>query len=83
MQKLMGDEGGGGVCFSLLTPSVCGSRFKGFLFLKGGGGGIEGVRTPSPKPWFVHGNYSEDFQNERKNALQVNMPRQSRTFWLP
>ena len=25
MQKLMGDEGwGGGPCFSLLTPSVCG-----------------------------------------------------------
>ena len=25
MQKLMGDEGGGGgACFSLLTPSVCG-----------------------------------------------------------
>ena len=28
MQKLMGDEGwggGGGACFSLLTPSVCGT----------------------------------------------------------
>ena len=24
MQKLMGDEGGGGACFSLLTPSICG-----------------------------------------------------------
>ena len=35
----------------------------------GGGGGIEGVRTPSPKPWFVHGNYTEDFQNERLYAL--------------
>ena len=23
MQKLMGDEGWGGPCFSLLTPSVC------------------------------------------------------------
>ena len=47
------------------------SRFKGFLFFKGGGGsGIEGVWTPSPKPWFVHGNYTEDFQNERKNALE-------------
>ena len=51
------------------------SRFKGFLFYwggggrGGGGGGIEGVRTPSPKPWFVHGNYTEDFQNERLYAL--------------
>ena len=29
MQKLMGDEvwgGGGGACFSLLTPSVCASK---------------------------------------------------------
>ena len=25
MQKLMGDEGWGGPCFSLLTPSVCDS----------------------------------------------------------
>ena len=41
---------------------------RDFFFFKGGGGGggIEGVRTPSPKPWFVHGNYTEDFQNERK-----------------
>ena len=52
------------------------SRFKGFLFFKGGGGGgIEGVRTPSPKPWFVHGNYTEDFQNERKNALERHIAR--------
>ena len=45
---------------------------RDFFFLRGGGGGggIEGVRTPSPKPWFVHGNYTEDFQNERKNALR-------------
>ena len=45
---------------------------RDFFFLRGGGGGggIEGVRTPSPKPWFVHGNYTEDFQNERKNALE-------------
>ena len=54
------------------------SRFKGFLFFWGGGeggGGIEGVRTPSPKPWFVHGNYTEDFQNERKNALERHIAR--------
>ena len=43
--------------------------------LRGGGGGIEGVRTPSPKPWFVHGNYTEDFQNERKNALERHIAR--------
>ena len=41
----------------------------------GGGVGIEGVRTPSPKPWFVHGNYTEDFQNERKNALERHIAR--------
>ena len=46
------------------------SIFKGFFWGGGGGGGIEGVRTPSPKPWFVHGNYTEDFQNERLYALQ-------------
>ena len=61
----MGGGGGGGP-----PPDQGRSRFKGFLFLRGGGGGIEGVRTPSPKPWFVHGNYTEDFQNERKNALE-------------
>ena len=58
--------GGGGP-----PPDQGRSRFKGFLFLRGGGGGgIEGVWTSSPKPWFVHGNYTEDFQNERKNALE-------------
>ena len=47
------------------------------FFLRGGGGGsgIEGVLTPSPKPWFVHGNYTEDFQNERKNALERHIAR--------
>ena len=32
MQKLMGDEGwgGGGPCFSLLTPSVCGNKGRYF-----------------------------------------------------
>ena len=49
---------------------------RDFFFLRGGGGsGIEGVRTPSPKPWFVHGNYTEDFQNERKNALERHIAR--------
>ena len=54
-----------------------GSRIKGFFFFWGGGGGvgIEGVRTPSTKPWFVHGNYTEDFQNERKNALERHIAR--------
>ena len=57
-----------------------GSRIKGFFFLGGGGGGgggvgIEGVRTPSTKPWFVHGNYTEDFQNERKNASERHIAR--------
>ena len=68
----MGGRGGGGP-----PPDQGRSRFKGFLFFKGGGGGggIEGVRTPSPKPWFVHGNYTEDFQNERKNALERHIAR--------
>ena len=47
-------------------------------FFLGGGGvgvGIEGVWTPSTKPWFVHGNYTEDFQNERKNALERHIAR--------
>ena len=57
-------EGGGGW-----------SRIKGFFFGGGGGVGIEGVRTPSTKPWFVHGNYTEDFQNERKNALERHIAR--------
>ena len=54
-----------------------GSRIKGFFFffLGGGGVGIDGVRTPSTKPWFVHGNYTEDFQNERKNALERHIAR--------
>ena len=54
-----------------------GSRIKGFFFFFWGGGrvGIEGVRTPSTKPWFVHGNYTEDFQNERKNALERHIAR--------
>ena len=48
-----------------------------FIFFWGGGGGvgIDGVRTPSTKPWFVHGNYTEDFQNERKNALERHIAR--------
>ena len=59
-------EGGGG-------PE---SRDFFFFFWGGGGGvGIEGVRTPSTKPWFVHGNYTEDFQNERKNALERHIAR--------
>ena len=57
-------EGGGG-----------GSRIKGFFFGGGGGVGIDGVRTPSTKPWFVHGNYTEDFQNERKNASERHIAR--------
>ena len=49
---------------------------QGISFLRvGGGGGIEGVLTPIPKPWFVHGNYTEDFQNERKNALERHIAR--------
>ena len=52
------------------------SRDFFFFFFGGGGGvGIEGVRTPSTKPWFVHGNYTEDFQNERKNALERHIAR--------
>ena len=43
-----------------------------FFFFGGGGVGIEGVRTPSR---FVHGNYTEDFQNERKNALERHIAR--------
>ena len=67
----VGAGGGGGP-----PPDQGRSRFKGFLFFKGGGrGGIEGVRTPSPKPWFVHGNYTEDFQNERKNVLERQIAR--------
>ena len=60
-------EGGGGV----------GVQNQGIFFWGGGGGGvgIEGVRTPSTKPWFVHGNYTEDFQNERKNALERHIAR--------
>ena len=47
------------------------------FFFWGGGVGIDGVRTPSTKPWFVHGNYrpTEDFQNERKNALERHIAR--------
>ena len=55
-----------------------GSRIKGFFlffFYGWGGVGIDGVRTPSTKPWFVHGNYTEDFQNERKNALERHIAR--------
>ena len=54
------------------------SRDFFFFFFWGGGGGgvgIDGVRTPSTKPWFVHGNYTEDFQNERKNALERHIAR--------
>ena len=51
-------------------------QIQGISFFKGGGGGgIEGVWTPSPKPWFVHGNYTDDFQNERKNALERHIAR--------
>ena len=72
LSKVGAGGGGGGS-----TSDQGRSRFKGFLFLRGGGGGgwIEGVRTPSPKPWFVHGNYTEDFQNERKNALERHIAR--------
>ena len=56
----VGAEGGGP------PPDQGRSRFQGFIFKGWGGGGIEGVRTPSPKPWSVHGNYTKDFQNERK-----------------
>ena len=54
-----------------------GVQNQGIFFFFGGGGGvgIEGVRTPSTKPWFVHGNYTEDFQNERKNALERHIAR--------
>ena len=78
---------GEGVCVCVCV-CVCvgggggGSRIKGFFFFfffLGGGGaggvGIDGVRTPSTKPWFVHGNYTEDFQNERKNALERHIAR--------
>ena len=66
--KKLSKVGGGGV--HLQTS-------KRFLFLRGGGGGggIEGVLTRIPKPWFVHGNYTEDFQNERKNALERHIAR--------
>ena len=61
----VGEGGGGGV------------QNQGIFFFWGGGGGggvgIEGVRTPSTKPWFVHG--TEDFQNERKNALERHIAR--------
>ena len=52
-----------------------GPESRDFFFWGGGGVGIEGVRTPSTKPWFVHGNYTEDFQNERKNALERHIAR--------
>ena len=51
------------------------SRDFFFFFFGGGGVGSEGVRTPSTKPWFVHGNYTEDFHNERKNALERHIAR--------
>ena len=70
LSKVGAGGGGGGP-----PPDQGRSRFKGFLFFKWGRGGIEGVRTPSPKPWFVHGNYTEDFQNERKNALERHIAR--------
>ena len=54
-----------------------GPESRDFFFWGGGGGGvgIEGVWTPSTKIWFVHGNYTEDFQNERKNALERHIAR--------
>ena len=81
LSKVGAGGGGGGGGVHLQTR--VGPDSRDFFFKGGGEGGIEGVRTPSPKPWFVHGNYTEDFQNERKMRSQVNMPRQSRTFWLP
>ena len=68
-----GSRGGGG---------GGGPESRDFFFFWGGGGGIEGVRTPSPKPWFVHGNYTEDFQNERKNALEIWGGPESRDFFF-
>ena len=68
----VGEGGGGGG-----GGGVQNQGFFLFFFFGGGGGGvgIEGVRTPSTKPWFVHGNYTEDFQNERKNALERHIAR--------
>ena len=52
-----------------------GPESRDFFFFLGGGVGIEAVWTPSTKIWFVHGNYTEDFQNERKNALERHIAR--------
>ena len=71
LSKVGAGGGGGGVH----PQTRVGPDSRDFFFLRGGGGGIEGVRTPSPKPWFVHGNYTEDFQNERKNALERHIAR--------
>ena len=72
LSKVGAGGGGGGVH----PQTRVGPDSRDFFFLRGGGrGGIEGVRTPSPKPWFVHGNYTEDFQNERKNVLERQIAR--------
>ena len=66
LSKVGAGGGGGG---STSRPGYVQIQGISFFLRGGGGSGIEGVRTPSPKPWFVHGNYTEDFQNERKKML--------------
>ena len=71
----VGAGGGGGGGGGVHLQTRVGPDSRVFFFLRGEGDGNEEVRTPSPKPWFVHGYYTEDFQNERKNALERHIAR--------
>ena len=64
MKKLMGDEGWGGPCFSLLTPSVC-AQLR--VTLK---------RVVSRQPNYICGNFTFETLNlhARESTLEKTVP---------